>query len=284
VYLIILFTRKLFTRKQIKPLVLILAIVLYSPWLPVAVYQLLAVREAFWVLPLSLGKIFMIINNLIWGRQSMIIMSVGGILTFSFLTIAPKDKTLWALGFGPLIIGVLLSVIIKPILIARVLIGSAPFVFIIIAQGIKTLSNHWGKGYTIAFIIPAVFVMIFQMSPPKQNPAITAIVDGGTCYHISTGTLIELKHLLNCNHVALPTKNNLNEGLSDKTKTSMGINEVDFNSLGSGKVWVIWAETPYSHINEYLTVKFILAQYHPQQKYTLNDSSFLKETVWLIEK
>ena len=271
--------------------VLAVSFLLYLPWLPYALQQVAGVKNSFWVLPLRLGRVVFFLKTFFINQQ-IIVSNTGVIIIISLLLLLglkTKQARQWPLmvmAFGPLLIGYIIGLLIAPILISRVLIGSVPFVFIIVAYGLLELKEKWGN---LAWwvTLPAFFIVIFNsafIAKPIPKINYLPIKAGDACLHMNTGTIIA-NYNLPCTPYIHPIalNNSKAQGLGDQTIIPT-FEVASINDIPNRTVWLVWGKLPFTPPSEGETVNQILTATPPTRTYKLTDSEVSKFTVWQLEK
>lgn len=271
--------------------VLAVSFLLYLPWLPYALGQLAGVKNSFWVLPLRPGRVIFFFKTFFINQQNIIdntgvIVIVCLLLLIALSTKRARQWPLMVMAFGPLVIGSAISLLIAPILISRVLIGSVPFVFIIVGYGLLELKAKWGN---LAWwvTLPAFFVVLFNsgfIARPPSNINYLPIGINDACLHVNTGTIIA-NYNLPCTHYLHPLalENSKAQGLSDQTILPT-FNVATIDTIPNKTVWLVWGKLPFTPPSEGEAVNQILTTTPPTRTYKLAESEISKFTVWQLEK
>jgi hypothetical protein len=271
--------------------VLAVSFLLYVPWLPYALQQLAEVKNSFWVLPLRLGRVIFFFKTFFINQQNIIdntgvIVIVCLLLLIALSTKRARQWPIIVMAFGPLVVGSAISFLIAPILISRVLIGSVPFVFIIVGYGLLELKAKWGN---LAWwvTLPAFFIVLFNSSFVTKAPSninYLPITASDACLHLNTGTIIA-NYNLPCTHYLHPIalKNTKAQGLSNQTILPV-FNVATIDAIPNKTVWLVWGKLPFTLPSEDETVNQILTATPPHRTYKLTDTETSKFTVWQLEK
>lgn len=227
---------------------------LYLPWLPTLYAQYAGVAGGYWVLPLHPGRLVMFIHQVVMGVDNWTVFVsaplVIGLLIYGIHNgFVEGDLPVWLFGlaFGPLIVGAMISWLATPILIGRVLIGSAPFIYIILGWAVYDLGSRWGAAPVVGLLAPVFVLAALPNYVPSASPPMPSATDGQLCYHLNTGTLVTAQALRpQCQHVLWPSAQS-SDGLTQTAKRAMGIQQAYWGSLPPGERYIFYTETPYTH-------------------------------------
>ena len=262
------------------------------PWLPIAWAQFAAVKADYWILPLTPGRTVYTLHQVLVGSwlDESAILPVGlvalGLLTIGSLAAwKHHHHVLLALAWSPFVVVLALSWVIRPVLIPRVLIGSAPFLLAIIAMGAYWLYTELtGRWTWLLAVVPllALVAMPFPIRP--DYPAIYRQINirpGETCYHLLPGGVIMGRtYMPQCEHVralAWPTRPN---GLSQQTVTALGLNP---RPTVAGGDWLFFDYGPYTRQAELNRLNQILKNYPGSEQTILMERPAYTSIVWRLE-
>lgn len=271
----------------------------YVIWLPFAIYQIKAVKAAFWVQPLTIGRviasIYETVAEVATNADTLIF---SAIFILSILLVgtwqASKERA-WAvlaLAWGPLAITIIFSWTYRPVLSspARILIGATPFLLILLGWGVfKLYSDIGGVSIPLAAII-VFLVMISNLYVYPVRGAFNRfygqlpIEPTNICYHLAPASIVLVNAYIPCNHYIWPQSNNLEQSLSDKTKSAMGMQQTRFEDLPTGQVWLFHSDGPFNTEKEYLERARILSAYPNTEYQIYNQFDILSSTAWQIER
>ncbi|RLC74592.1 MAG: hypothetical protein DRJ03_16315 [Chloroflexi bacterium] len=275
---------------------------LYLPWLPTLLHQAQNVNSAYWIPPLNFGRISYIVYRLINGpgHHEYIVLITAPLLltaalTGSYLawksahlpTRSPAHLLLWA--WFPIILGAVISHVIAPVLIERVVIGSAPALLTLIAWSGWWVYQHLGRWYLLP-ITGALAIGLFTVMTTTIRDDVLGryqqlpVQAGDSCYHLNASTLITTRYALpQCNHSIWPSENALDQSITQQTKTAMGMAQQPIEAL-SGLVWLFHYTGPHVQGLEYAEQRRILSAHPARATFLLdNDRNIAVTQVWRLE-
>jgi mannosyltransferase len=143
---------------------------LYAPWIPTLISQTELFHGHHWIPPVTIGGFFyniheiLMIHTMSWKALVLNELMIFGLLTFGILwAIRIRDKfyylALFVLAFGPALISFAFSLTIEPILLFRNLIGSSPFLLLIIAQPAYWYTYNRTRSLAMAVIVVPLLVV-----------------------------------------------------------------------------------------------------------------------------
>lgn len=264
----------------------VLALVLYLPWLPVAARQLFGVARGFWIQPTTPGRVvYVLYQTLTSSAIEQTTMPVIGILVI--LTLAgglhelyrivsmrsvaangvwyvwsQRAEEILTLAVWPWIAIVAFSAVVKPILIPRVMIGTVPFLFLVMAFGVRKFYNFGGLWTLFPHMVTIVLLIAsFFMQPGRVDYrtryAELPVQAGDVCYHTNVSSIVLAGYYLpQCENILFPHANNLSQSLTDDTKTAMQIHQQNIddlvtnravaNTAGVTNVYVFHTDDPFA--------------------------------------
>lgn len=269
---------------------------IYWPWFPFALAQLTQVNEAFWVLPVSVGSVVGDIYTVLFGNPVAASLVAFPLVLAAIIYGATlnMDKSTFIYSLGPITCAVGLSLLGQSVLVGRVLIGVLPLLIIYAAQAL-VIWWDWLTRYLplqplgrIGLIAGLVWVLVItpQRSDWAGQMATVPVQAGDTCYHISpTSIVLARRYVPACRHIMWPHASNLEQHLSDATKTAMQIEMLPIDKLSqtTGAVWLWFGEGPYSTPAEVIEAGRIKRLYPPLKSYQLFDLDIANYTVWELD-
>jgi hypothetical protein len=113
-----------------------------------------------------------------------------------------------------------------------------------------------------------------------------AIQPGDTCYHISASTLITIAYTTpECKNYLWPFSQKLNDGITNETKTAMGMRQTVIEDVPpSNSIWLFHYTGPNLAGEEFTEQKRILALYPALEKIQVQNDAFIAQTtVWRLK-
>ncbi|MCR5526179.1 MAG: glycosyltransferase family 39 protein, partial [Lachnospiraceae bacterium] len=147
----------------------ILVVILYIPWLSVFFKQATKVSDDYWIGPVSLSSIkgdigFLFRANNIALRIIICIIFVIGIVGIHKCEKKNRENALCGIGVwaGTLALGIILSIIIRPVFVSRYVMGAAACMWLGIAIGISQIDLKKYKRFELA--VPAIVTVICMLN------------------------------------------------------------------------------------------------------------------------
>ena len=173
-------------------------VVMYLPWLFVFLSQVSAVSESYWIEPVSLKGIisnflFLFYTNRVL-EVIILIVFLAGLVGVFFCSKEKRYIALCGIGTwaGTIVMGVLLSIIIRPIFISRYVLGAAACMWFAIAIGLDKLINDRVKDvyvYTILLISCCLVGVLYLKSEIDEKNKISNTLSAFDNY-IDSNTII----------------------------------------------------------------------------------------------
>jgi len=267
----------------------LLAGLIWVPWGPVLVNQVEAVNNGFWVLPITPGRAVYLLYHLLAGPPKEPYFMPIALIVFALLAVGwwPRRLSMWSvLAFGPLLLGWAISVAYTPILIPRVLIGSVPFLAMLLAYGVVTIHNRFGVWsivpglIAVGLVLASTYLVDFRPDYAARYNQVP-VASGDNCYHLTPASMILSKPYLDCNHYLWPQANTLEQTLTDTTKQAMGMQQAEFADIPPGKTWLFHNAGPFSTPEEFTQVKTIVGDAPPV---ILDDTGVIVAQVWEVQR
>jgi len=264
-------------------------------WLPRFLVQLQNVTTAYWIPDLSPGRAVFNLYTLLAGpghHESVMLVTVPFLLVFvltgAVLAWREKSYNLLLLAFGPLVLGVVLSLLLRPVLIPRVLIGCTPFLLALVAWTQRAVLRRLGT-WSIAPLMAVLLVTLFSLYlfPTRTNweqvYSQVPVQPGDTCYHLNASSLIMTRFLFpDCNHYLWPAEHDLAQSITSHTKMAMGIRQGPIDDL-TGQVWLFHCDGPHVEGPEYAEQHRILDTWPPSRALRINSNPITNTMVWRVD-
>jgi uncharacterized membrane protein len=265
-------------------------------WLPLAINQARAVTGSYWILPISPGRIVYVVDQVLVGSwlPTGLILPVGMI---ALMLLALGSAAAWrarawpvmAVALGPLALAVSISLLIGPVLIDRVLIGSAPFLLSLVAWGGYAAYQQAGRwSWPAGLIALAAILVSFLTSQIRPDYTASynslAVLDGEHCYHLTPGSnVLAQVYLPRCDHYtwSAPRKPN---GLSPETIGIIGLDERDIERVPRGITWLFHTAEPFSNQAEFDELNRILNKYPASDEIILFQNEFVASRAWRLDR
>lgn len=140
----------------------IIPVILWIPWLLVVIEQMGTVSAGYWIQPVTPPSVIFVLYQMLFAYsmppvfQGLGVLLTCGLLIYTAWRIHKDRPDYWqvltVLAFGPLLLAVILSLIWKPVLLFRGLIGTAVPLTILVVKAIEGISYQHKKIYAYAII------------------------------------------------------------------------------------------------------------------------------------
>jgi hypothetical protein len=278
-----------------------LAAVCWLPWAFTLLWQMGSINQTYWITRISFGQIFYFIIEQVWTVMLGIFPGLVGTALWLLIGLwsayrLPSAYRIYLLAFLPLSLAVLVSVLWQPVLIHRALIGSSPFIYILLTAPLMLLWNgqvlNIRRALLAMILIAPMFMIAMKAIYTPGNlrnglwfndppPAWTSNILPGDSIVSSTDSLvINAMAQYPQIHIQLLEQCKAPLGsLTDKTRAAIGYGQVP---LPTGRVWVMYGNSPFSPICEQERYRAIIGDAIPV---TYDDSTAMVQYgVWLIER
>jgi mannosyltransferase len=288
---------------QANPWALVLAlgipIVLWLPWLAVLAGQMKTVSTGYWIQPVTPGAAIYATYMQFWGFgmlenwQPVAVLLGLGMLAFGLWK--GIQARLWILiwvGFAPLFLTVLASLIWQPVLLFRGLIGSDPALYFLVAAALfDDRQPMLNQAYALALIVPVLLAGIYgyYANNPANKGGSLEIIDqvralwqpGDVIVHVNDGSAVPWGvyaadlpqvEMIECSQHDLGA-------LSPATRSAMGIRQADLDQVSHRRAWIIWSEGPTSTTCETDQAARLIAG--GKEVIQIRDDEMIHAGVWL---
>jgi len=275
-------------------------------WLPWFYFGLLQQMEyvngGYWIEPINFGSVIYCLYMLQVGfgvselMQPLGVLVIMGLIAWSnwrTLTDRPTGwKLILVLAWGPLALAVATSLIWKPVLLFRGLIGSAFGFILMFACSLEKIRPR-KQLYAAVMVVPVLLAGMggYYLYNPQNKGSVTDIIQpvreawqpGDVVYHINDGTAIGWgSYAPDLPQYKQPPCEQRTLGeLTDQTRTAAGIIEREFDTLGYfRRAWVVWSYGPTSSPCEAQNAEAIIGDRDP---FRMDESEYVMAGIWLIE-
>lgn len=219
---------------------LIVPWVLYLPWVGVLIKQILFVGSgAHWEQPINAGDVLSVmLSASVAGKYPpgtaavIYIVFMGALLGAVYAAIQKRRLILIAWALGPFMLAVAGSVVMVPMLLFRGLLGSAPGVYILIAEAVTAIKPQARRfvGLTMAGAVAVCFLFFLatvQYGTVKGVPYNAREPLTGLVVHLEDTTYITFSAQGNegVNHVLLTACPEQIAALGPVVRAAMGLNQ-----------------------------------------------------------
>jgi hypothetical protein len=296
---------------------LLLAALCYLPWIKVLSSQMQYIGGRYWIQEQGLGDVLNIVYKLFWASSmpsfalltaflaTFMALSVGLIhLTYSK---HPARLTILLMAFGPITLAWIISMFWHPILLHRPLIGSAVFLYIIVAYPLDKLLEgqtlKWRETVIAAALVLPVLVSgvggYYKNIPAMKNDgAVSSTIEaltyvkahwqpGDVIYYTDDGPLVNVlpyaKDLPQYGMAACGQEayGLILGSLNPATRKAFGVQVADLADLTFKRAWVF---APMSPLHPKCYQEQIAPITQGEPLVTVDDNIFISSGVWLVEK
>jgi hypothetical protein len=284
--------------KQYRPaLVVSWGYLAWLPWLAVLLSQMGEVSAGYWIQPITPGSIVYAVSMAFWGAAMPnnweplgVILAVG---LLAWLTVGALRRRDWgglALAWGPLVLVLTISVLWRPVLLFRGLVGLVPAWLALGA--VQTLDQPQARRWlAAAAVLPALLAGVFgyyrDIPAMKGDPGetVTAVYQnytGGPIVIQNDSDVIlwaayapaaPVYKLVPCGHVP--------GGLSHQTEAALGVQYIQPEDIPAGAL-ILWGYSPFTQPCEHDQIIGILDQSDYLQ--TISEDEYTSQTLWLKQR
>lgn len=295
----------------------IVTMLLYSPWAFVIMSQMTEIEGRYWIMDAGAGAVLKTIYMQFWSSS----MLEPGILPAYVLTyialiigvwsvIGEKVTSWWivlTMAFAPVMVAWIASMLWQPLLLFRPLIGTSPFLYLIVAWPVSNLptfkpSNMRTALYTACFATP---IFLFGIAGYYLNvanmkgegavsPLLTALdyvranwQKGDVIYYTDDGPMINLMPYTDLPQYRMPgCDENIGYApvlgsLSDSTREAIGAQIAQLETIPHQRAWVFAPRSPLHPICYETQIAAIAPE--GLQVILVDDNQYLSSGVWLVE-
>jgi mannosyltransferase len=277
-------------------------VLLFVPWAFVLLGQMQNVSSGYWIQPVTLGGVIYAVYMLFAAfampeifQPIAVMVYIGAVLfaLWSAIKYRPAGAPLliW-LGLAPLALAVLCSIVWKPLLLFRGLIGSAPFLYLLVAWALTNIQPA-RRLYVAVLVVPVVLAGLigYYLYGPANKGNVRATVarvmqswtPGDIIYHVNAGSMltwhIYAPNLPQYVMPPCPAGERTIGDLSDGTKLALGLQQVpDLDSVPHRRAFVVWGEGPTSSTCEDQRGKALLEGADPFE--ITQDTDIVLSGIW----
>lgn len=263
---------------------------IWSPWVILGLlHQVSDVQNGFWVRPPDLGTPAYILATLLFGQAGFIAVNAG-LLSGLLLLLADWRKRIELTGLVvvTLGLGVILSVLIAPVLIVRVMAPLAPILYALVAP---VISRHRLIA-SLALVTVVIWLAAYWLSPNVGRPPAFQgfenfqLEKGDGIFHGNLASYITMRYYLpNVPQVVWRQANDLSQSLTDQTKEAMGMEQTTFESVKCQRPrwWIVTASNPTTAPAERAYISRLLTTYHGVQQAVIKQNELMDARLWLVD-
>jgi uncharacterized membrane protein len=279
---------------------------LYLPWVPTLISQIVLFHGHHWIPPVTVGGLLynlheiLMIHTMSWKALVLNELMIFGLLTFGIVwAIRTRTKeyilALFILAFGPALISFAFSLAFEPVLLFRNLIGSSPFLLLIIAQPAYWYTYNRTRTLAMAVIVlPLLVVNLISFylhdgskTSDADFPNAFKIIQsqwqpGDIVYHIGDESWLfsMASSLPKADNYLKPNCDPVLGSLSGPTHAALGARISDLADLTYTRAWVLAVTSPLHPQCDYDQTAQIVGNKEPVQCWT--DASYDKFCMYLV--
>jgi uncharacterized membrane protein len=281
--------------------------ILWVPWLVWGLLgQVSDVSNGFWVRVPTLGTPVYILTGLLWSNKATLLVLV----TVPILTVAlvygikatPRPVLVQLLGLllVPLGLGLILSFLVAPVIVDRVIGSSAIALILLIAPAL--IPTPWPQTTWTRYALPAMFAVTLAvyyfafyttdrigrypwdygldtfLSEQRPNDAI---------FHANLATyMVYTYYLPHMPQVVWQQANDLSQSLTDQTKWAMAMRQVQFDDISCNydRWWIAFYENPTTSDHERAEIERIVSQYGGKLENTIIANELVNARLYLVDQ
>lgn len=289
-------------------------VLLWVPWFLVLLGQMDTVSAGYWIQPVTIpAAVFVLYQMLFAYSMPPVFQGLGVLLTMGALLYTgwrlyrdrPKNyQVLLVMAATPLLLSLLLSIIWRPVLLFRGLIGTAVPLIILVVIAIEGIKVPYKKVYAGSLILVTLLAGLYghyTYNPEnkgqtttwvhsiedqfKNGDVILSLNDNGVIAVMTYGADLPMYKLTNCGQESLGS-------LSKTTRKALGVEERTIDQLLPGvaldalqiytRVWYISTVSPVSPPCELAAANAIIAMPTARLIESLHDDEYTQAGVYLI--
>jgi uncharacterized membrane protein len=270
----------------------------WLPWLFNLLGQMQTISTGYWIEQVTLGQVIYTLNIFVFGaftRQfslAAVLVTVGW-LSWGVISVrkSPWSAPVLYLAFAPFAVAIAASLLWRPVYLFRGLIGTAPFIYLILAAPLGRLRG-WKALYSAAIIVPmlvagwvgywADVVEFKSTTTTVVKQVMAAWQPGDIVYSVNDGTWVTWRAYYDGPLYLMPECPGQHDrgALSPPTREALGAQVADLHDLDYRRAWVLWNYgAPATQCNVDKARQFV----HGEPWHLVIDNEFVTSGVWLVE-
>ncbi|NJN95678.1 MAG: hypothetical protein HC875_16985 [Anaerolineales bacterium] len=188
-------------------------------------------------------------------------------------------------------LAVILSVVVAPVLIVRVMAPLAPVLYSLAAPVLTFKRSTFN---VLALLTALTWFTVYTVSdsvgrpPALQNlePLTSNLQPSDGLFHGNLASYITLHYYLpNVPQVVWRQANDLSQSLTDQTKTAMQMDQVTWSAVKCTRPrwWIITASNPTTSPAERDYLTNLLTTYHGEQQAVIKQGEMVDARLWLVD-
>lgn len=258
-YVVVLGLIAISVSRNAKPLAALVATGLgWLPWVLIVLRQMAAMSSSFWITPITPGT-FMVFWASVLGVRAdtqvatMLILAVFTMTMISLIVArkwlrTPQGLSVIALILFPPLLGMLVSMVWRPVFLIRAFLPSVMLLMIVFAYALNNASLPNRRALRLAFapvwIVAAACHFFPAFGRPNWvdffSPVAAQWQEGDTLYFSSVAPVILTHYYLpDLPYAVAPDAGDLNQSLNPEAKAAFGFPQIAFDDLKARRVWLI---------------------------------------------
>lgn len=289
---------------------LLLPILAWMPWAVVLLAQLWTISSGYWIEQVTLGQIIYTLTIFLFGpftRQfvlAAVVVAIGA-LVYALIHLAevarlardnwvdwPEDRliVLW-LTAAPIVLSVAASLLVLPVYLYRGLIGTAPFLYMLVLSPLAELPA-WRRAYALGIVGSMAVIGLagywLDIADFKSSTLYTVRIiqnqwrDGDILYSTNDGNWVMFTLYQDQPVYLMPQCADHDRGaLSSITRSALGVRQAELAEIPHRRAWVLWNwGAPTSKCNHDRAAELI-GDLPPW--YMVEETDLMSSGVWLLD-
>lgn len=290
-------------RGQVVKLVAVnaLALLAWSPWTVALVQQMHTVAGGYWIAPITPGALLDALWGILWSFNmpaptiALTVMATCGVLTFALWRAVqsrePVALRLVYLALAPFVVTVAVSLLWKPVLLFRGLIGAAPLLLMLAAWSIERLPRV-KQLYAAVLIVPLLAAGLVgeYLYGPEQKGTLRAEIDlvraqfqpGDIIVHAQDGSPVGWgTYAPDLPQIMVPRCKGSLGSYAQSTFDAVGVRTIDLAAVPHTRAWILYTEHPTQYQCQKDAEQALLASTGAVLWKDLGENEYVSEQIWL---
>jgi mannosyltransferase len=277
----------------------------FLPWLFVLSNQMSGIQGHYWIMDSSGAAMLGVLQSTFFVSLLKDALAIAShIVIYAALMIGvwwmirkSEHPFKWAvivMAFGPLALTFIVALLWQPVLLARALIGSSPFLYLMAAWPLEGASKRV-MSYAACFMAPLIISSSLayygNITAMKANGDTRPLLDvltyiranwqaGDVIYHTDDGSLVNfMPYSADLPQYRMDDCAPVLGSLSDATRAALGVHVADLASIPHKRAWVLAPRSPL-HPACYFEQIAPLTQGAPL--IVVDDNKYIQSGLWLI--
>jgi len=288
---------------SLKPRVIAIGIagILFLPWIVILSGQMTEISSGYWIEPVTLGQLIYTLTIYLFGpftRQMVLAAALVavGMLIWALVRRSHKPARmpeLALLTFGPLALAVLASLIWRPVYLWRGLIGSAPFLYMLVLPPLVDLPG-WKRWYAAVIVVPMLISGLVGYALDLhdfKSTTIEAVRDirmelmrDDILYSTNDGNWVMFSVYQELPVYLMPQCDPEHDrgALSSLTREALGVQQLPLDQIPHERAWFLWNWGAPTSLCNHDRAAEIVGDLAPWKIYKTSDIQ--EAGIWRLEK